>query len=627
MPPIKSDFKIDPDYPTWNFCPNFGDIIGVNSTQMHNEVSKVQTFVREICQNSLDAKNPESTQPVHIDFEHIQVDVGDFPGIEAYRSAIHDCTVEADGLEDNRRSYNCFTNMEKKLAQNRIDILRVGDYNTTGLSGFDVNEIKTSWNRLVRGIGITNKNIDQAGSKGVGKNSFYEVSTMRTLFFSTLNRDGITAAIGKSTFMAHRTDGELKDAVGYYGVKHNYTSTPIHNPLNMPSFIKPRDKVGTDVYIIGYTFEKDWEVEVMSAIVKGFFYAIVKGLLVVKVEDRIIDAKTILQVIDECRIINDDPDLSSLIDLIDAISQAEPTVEGDEYDIFLKKVDYNGRIITTKEFIGMTMEEHFKDCRCCGAVVIKKSEFLKLVNDCENITHTAWEPSLIDDVSARKKAKDAIANLKSKVTKAVNALIQREAGQFVEAKGLETILGTKESDEGKNDPEMSISGGLLISPPIHRTTKSRRNTPPSEKVRKPVVRKPKTDNPRSGADVAVPQKPKAGKTSDTELVSEEGGTPMDVQEPGSLTPLRTMIDSNKDYIILFRSPKETKCSISLYPCYENDEYGNVPLPIECASFMDGTAIPVSKTSIGPFILPKGDKVRIKFRLAYPELCSLNVVVS
>ena len=251
MPPIKSDFKLDRNPPAWHFGPNTGDIVGVNSTQMHNEVSKVQTFVREICQNSLDAHDPKSKEPVNIDFEHIQVEIDDFPGAAQYRSVIHDCTVEADGLEDNRRSFNCFDSMEKKLSKGRIDILRVGDYNTTGLSGFDVNEIKTSWNRLVRGIGITNKNIDQAGSKGVGKNSFYEVSTFRTLFFSTLNTEGEIAVIGKSSFMAHRTKGRLMDAVGYYGVKLEDVPTPIIVPGSMPSFIKPRDKVGTDVYIVG----------------------------------------------------------------------------------------------------------------------------------------------------------------------------------------------------------------------------------------------------------------------------------------------------------------------------------------------------------------------------------------
>ena len=77
----------------------------------------------------------------------------------------------------------------------------------------------SNWTGLVREISATNKGNGKSGSFGVGKFAPFNFSALRTIVYSTYNKDNERALQGKTiltTFMDG--DGKLKQNVGLFGL-------------------------------------------------------------------------------------------------------------------------------------------------------------------------------------------------------------------------------------------------------------------------------------------------------------------------------------------------------------------------------------------------------------------------
>lgn len=69
--------------------------------------------------------------------------------------------------------------MKKLLQDERISILKISDYNTTGLR-------KENWQSLIEQVGSSVKSDDSsAGSFGIGKGAPFAVSDLRMVLYST----------------------------------------------------------------------------------------------------------------------------------------------------------------------------------------------------------------------------------------------------------------------------------------------------------------------------------------------------------------------------------------------------------------------------------------------------------
>ena len=107
-------------------------------------------MAREIIQNSLDAVN-NLDKPVYIEFENSYRKLSDFPGIESMREIIGKCREFWRGQND-EKTMKFIAEADKRLNSSGIFVLRVSDYNTTGVKGAfsSENEI-TPWKSLVQG--------------------------------------------------------------------------------------------------------------------------------------------------------------------------------------------------------------------------------------------------------------------------------------------------------------------------------------------------------------------------------------------------------------------------------------------------------------------------------------------
>ena len=118
----------------WNF-PNNGDgqIKGVADAGIENfNGTELTSLAREICQNSLDAAADDDNPKVVVEFERYFVDESNVPGLSEYRNILHSCKSFWD-KSNSEKAKTFLDRAYKESKKSKIFVLRISDYNTTGL--------------------------------------------------------------------------------------------------------------------------------------------------------------------------------------------------------------------------------------------------------------------------------------------------------------------------------------------------------------------------------------------------------------------------------------------------------------------------------------------------------------
>lgn len=231
------------------------------------------SLAREICQNSLDARDPSTDSAVQVEFEVLHMPRSDFPGLEDFERRLDACLRYQP---DSPRTCAFFENAKSIMGGSSIPVLKISDYKTTGCRG--VSEKNSDWWKLTRTVGSSDKP-DGLGSFGIGKFAPYANSELRTVFYSTLNTDGEKAFQGISRLISHEWEGSVTRGTGYYGVVAK--NEPIIEPSSIPSFMRRREP-GTTLAVAGFKPDPDWELKIISAVLENFFYAILAEKLIVR---------------------------------------------------------------------------------------------------------------------------------------------------------------------------------------------------------------------------------------------------------------------------------------------------------------------------------------------------------
>lgn len=281
----------------WNFpSSNNGQIEGYSNPGLEwFKGNPLQALAREICQNSLDAFDDES-KPVEIVFKRELVPTKDFPGTEQLLDIINRCH-KFWGPKHMENVDNFINQASKTLKERSLFVLRVSDYNTIGLQGAYDNQNITPWVSLVKSTGISMKldSRSAAGSYGIGKAAAFVNSNLQTVFYRTMDLDGVRAAQGVASLMAYNDDsvpGEdpMRRSTGYYGDPSK--NLPVEC-LEQLDAIYERNDVGTDLFIPGfrsiYPGRADWVEIMVGEILENFLMSIYYGKLSVKIEREIID--------------------------------------------------------------------------------------------------------------------------------------------------------------------------------------------------------------------------------------------------------------------------------------------------------------------------------------------------
>lgn len=267
------------------------DKVGVNDAGIG--IFKRQPYkglAKEILQNVTDAKDdnlPESV-PVKAKFELIYVDRDDIPNYKRLDEVIHKCHEYYHDGDDGAKLKVICDASEKYLSQKvKVPVLKISDYKTYGLRG--VHEEKGSnWTGLVRERSATNKSNGSSGAFGVGKFAPFNFSSLRTVLYSTKTRDGETAFQGKAiltTFSEYDESAKknvTKQNIGLFADSDSDNYDAVFSVNDIAPVFR-RNKVGTDLFVLGFEKEDDWIEQSAISVIEYFFYSIYRGKLEVEI--------------------------------------------------------------------------------------------------------------------------------------------------------------------------------------------------------------------------------------------------------------------------------------------------------------------------------------------------------
>lgn len=236
--------------------------------------------VRETIQNTLDNPGVNAEEPIRMEFELATMRTVEIPGIEKLRE--HFKAVAAQ--TKNQQGHERMVKAAELAMLDEIPVLRISDYNTTGLTGSEsITAEESPLSRLTRAQGGSNDD-ERGGSFGIGSAAGPSASNLCTVFYSSMPEDtGNSVIAGYSRLATHELDGTRYRADGYFSRLDLEDDFEYFRPaIKFGSFSK-RIKAGTDIYILGYLMaDSDPGLErVRDAVIDNFMAAIDHGRLVV----------------------------------------------------------------------------------------------------------------------------------------------------------------------------------------------------------------------------------------------------------------------------------------------------------------------------------------------------------
>lgn len=259
---------------------NNGEIRGISDPGIESfSGAPIKGLGREILQNSLDA-NKMNIDPAIVEFQLFYIPFQELPGNDSLKDSFNR-GLDFFSTQKSEKARNFYLN-GLNLMDKQIPILRISDFNTTGLTG-SRGSYNTPWLDLTKASGVSDKAVGSMGSFGIGKFASFAASSFRTIFYNTVDIEGNHAFQGISRITSFkREDGETTQGVGYLGNENN---TPLYENRSIdPNYEREISKTGTDIYIAGFrNIENTWEESIISAVIDDFLYAIYIGNLVVKI--------------------------------------------------------------------------------------------------------------------------------------------------------------------------------------------------------------------------------------------------------------------------------------------------------------------------------------------------------
>jgi len=622
----------------WVFLEEKGKFHGLTVTKMDNRYSRVNTFVKEICQNSKDALLGNG--PVVVEFDRFFIKAEDFPDVQSYRDVVEKCIkteeeetgVDATALA-RLKSY-------RRTLKDKICILRVSDYNTTGLLGSKTGSRKSPWGALTWSAGISNKsNKDQGGSFGIGKASYFEVSRVRSVFFSTKDAEGIEASMGVSSLMSYLDGGIQRSGDGRCG---DSKCNPIPSQLSLKgSNYKRSEKTGTDIYIMGYEGDNEnWKDSIVMAVLHDFFYSILDGGLIIKVGEIVIDSKTIHLMLQ--KYIKEEygmqgrnynlKQLSACIETMSEPAKCYPDEDNPRYKLYLRPSEDENGIISVRS--GMTISDKYqtsKRMKIVGVLSIIDKKTSSLLKYAENITHNKWSISELPlDFEDRNVIGEIIKEVDRFVREETDKLFKRSKENSVDAEGIERYLFKEESstdDVGKavKDSQFAPIQEVQVSQGSNRI---RQNKKEGAKERLPA--KMPEDDEVDDTGALNQQKRHLIGDSHKRVIPDENPlegralfervfkTKQLVKNP------RVCTDNEKRYSIWFDTDQTGDVYLEARLIVENGETGE-PLEIISAFTGDGE-VKCEGSIIGPVKVKSGSRNKVSLSVSYPILCSIRLEV-
>lgn len=397
----------------------FGEIEGFSNPGLEMfKGEPIRAMAREVCQNSLDAKKSNDA-PLLVEFERLFVKISDFPGIVEMKQTLLKCQ-EFWNIQGDEKTKQFVKNALSTISGDKLFILRISDYNTTGLKGAFSNENITPWKGLVQGNAFSIKSNDTAaGSFGIGKAAPFVVSKLQTVFYRTFDETGIKAAQGVTHLVSFKDSnakpGEdpIRRSTGYYGDGEQNNALPFIAQLDA---LNKRTEHGTDLFIPGFNSAtgkaNDWKDEIIVEILDNFLYSICSGKMEVKIDGTLINKNTLSGHINRLL-----PKTKHAKSFYDAITSEDCVCEDYQFHGMgtlslrvLYSNDANKKVLVVRNS-GMKITDIPslpKGISFVGFLELKGEKLNQFFRSMENPQHNKWEPKRHQKPDLARRYKDEV---------------------------------------------------------------------------------------------------------------------------------------------------------------------------------------------------------------------------
>lgn len=463
----------------WRFKGNgYTADIGLDNADMETFKKDVMSsLARELCQNSVDAKNPSIDGPVRMEIKMFTVSRNDISWIDDLSKQIDAC---ADTWKNNAKESKALAAMQEKIRESSIPCLRISDFNTTGLYG--LNGQDTPWHYLIHGSGISGKGGSSGGSKGIGKFATFVASSFNTVFYSTNTIHGEKGYEGISKLCSAKMPGttEKTQGIGYYGSSE--MNEPISGEFLLDkNFSRKENEFGTDIYIIGFKAVKGWEKDIICKVLDSFMSAIVYGTLEVKVEDILISKTTIKDVVESSLITKNEKSIKSQhLLLTDREHRFEDTIDmGElgqvklfmmEYDKEKENLATNDCVMIRYPYMKIKNTPKLTTLPCSAMCIIGDNNLNRIFRDIENPQHTDWEFKRIEDECVQSEVRQLYKELLERIKTTITAHLVTNENTVTDVEGAGEFLPDVDKDKSSSKVESKKSK-------IHDIPKIQKNKP------------------------------------------------------------------------------------------------------------------------------------------------------
>ena len=396
------------------------NIIGINDSSYYTfRDSRYEGLAREILQNSID-EQLDKEKPVLVEFSLTEVKTKDIPDYKNYKS-LYENGYKSWKNDNQPNGKVFFEEALNTLSKDKIKVMRISDFNTNGVIGSQTTEILsandiTPWNNLLKSEGSSSKGDTQGGSFGIGKNATFANSILRTVFYSTYDKENVKSYEGVAKLATVFKSNERLSAKCYYGEIQNDKSNAIRGLLEFTDY--ERFEYGTDIYILGFEEDDFWDIRMIKTILSDFIIPIHNNDLEVNMNGEIISKETLptlykkyLEYCNNNRKKSIGTEIQSSKNYYEVITSSE-TLEFD-YDIknlgkahlkVLYNPDFERKILRTRE-TGMKLFDAggvSSTIGFSGIVTLEGVELNKLFREMENPAHTKWSADNIANQERRK---------------------------------------------------------------------------------------------------------------------------------------------------------------------------------------------------------------------------------
>lgn len=447
---------------------------GINQFKM----SPYGKLAREIIQNSYDAKIKDEDKKVRVEFKLVKMEKSRIPNLDSIKESIN---ASAEYFPESERLNKFRQVANEKFDSDTIDVLKISDYNTTGLVGIE-QRINSAWYGLIKSSGNSTKSGISGGSYGSGKHAAFVFSYFRTILYGTYVKNEGYAFQGKSILCTHIKDGVVKGNIGYWGNITEDECRPIRNQEQMDEFYR-RNVTGTDLYIIGAKLEEEkWVDNIIYSVIENFWKLIIEDkleVIIVNNGDTInIDSKNIrgfaqLGKQENARI--DEHDIFNaykFIELNDSVKEIRYGSICSENDVELKIAklpQYPEKKILKMRDTEMKINifsPRKRPVNFIGILIATGVELNKQLRESEPQTHDAWNADNIEDESYRKKVRETIKKLDNWLNEQIDSLSYVDDLEEFDAEGLDFL--NIDDDDSNGIEEMQKPFDEIINKEIEQ---------------------------------------------------------------------------------------------------------------------------------------------------------------